>query len=410
MPRKPLPIGSWGTITRTPMLREQGREIALVSRGRSYFLPQDMENSVRPSSWVARAKFRDQDGVTRRVECWAPTAGRAEHDLLEKLTNRKQMIGGEFSSESRLRELGDHWWRTVVDGSTLAPRTQDRYFEIWEGYVRPSIGGLLLRECTTRAMDRYLQNEAKEHGVGIAKLCKTVLSGIFKIAARDDCIAANPIPSVGDFSRWEKSKEPLKVLTSDQLKQIREALRRDDHARSLNLDVMADLMLATGCRIGEALALRWDADLNLDSGTVTIGGTVVRSKRLGLHRQEFTKGKSVTLVKLPDWILPRLEAHREAVTWVGDLNLVFPSEASTLREPDNLQGQWRAFKERNLGLPAFTPHSFRKAVATAVNRGADSHLAAELLGHSSDKITRDYYIERDVEVVDATNHLANFGF
>lgn len=173
---------------------------------------------------------------------------------------------------------------------------------------------------------------------------------------------------------------------------------------------MADLMLATGCRIGEALALRWDADLNLESGTVTIGGTVVRSKKLGLHRQEFTKGKSVTLVKLPEWILDRLASHRELVTWCGDLNLVFPSDASTLREPDNVQGQWRAFKARNPELPEFTPHSFRKAVATAVNRGADSHLAAELLGHSSDKITRDYYIERDVEVVDATNHLANFGF
>lgn len=220
MSRKPLPIGSWGSVTRTPMLREHGREVALIKQGRAYFHPEDLSDSIKPTSWVARAKFRDQDGVTRRVESWAPTAGRAEHDLLEKLTNRKKMIGGDFSSETRLRELGDHWWRTVVDGSKLAPRTQDRYLEIWEGYVKPSIGGLLLRECTTRTMDRYLQTEAKEHGVGIAKLCKTVLSGIFKIAARDDCIPANPIPSVGDFTRWEKTKDPLKVLTNKELQQI----------------------------------------------------------------------------------------------------------------------------------------------------------------------------------------------
>lgn len=369
MARSPLPVGSWGSVSRTPILRDGKREVALVARDRLYYHPEDLGAPVRPSSWVARAKFRDQDGKTRRVEAWAPTAGRAEQDLLQKLTNRKRMIGGDFSSESRLRDLGDHWWRTVIDGSALAPRTQDRYLEIWDGYVKPKIGGLLLRECTVRAVDRYLQGVAKDHGVGIAKLCKTVLSGIFKIAARDDCIPANPIPSVSDFSKWEKPKTPVKALTDEELGQIRKALRADAHACSLNLDIMADIMLATGCRIGEALALRWDKDLNLEAGTATICGTVVRSKKLGLHRQDFTKGKTVTIVKLPQWILPRLAKHRALVDWTGDLDLVFPSDVSTLREIDNVQAQWRAFKDRNKGLPIFSPHSFRKAVATTVNRG-----------------------------------------
>lgn len=49
---------------------------------------------------------------------------------------------------------------------------------------------------------------------------------------------------------------------------------------------MVDLMLATGARIGEILALHW-ADLNLAATrpTLTICGTLVFVKGMGFFRQ-----------------------------------------------------------------------------------------------------------------------------
>jgi integrase len=48
---------------------------------------------------------------------------------------------------------------------------------------------------------------------------------------------------------------------------------------------VVDLMLATGARIGEALAVRWqDLDLTGDRPVVTISGTIVYLKPAGLDQ------------------------------------------------------------------------------------------------------------------------------
>ena len=47
-----------------------------------------------------------------------------------------------------------------------------------------------------------------------------------------------------------------------------------------------DLMLATGCRIGEILALRWsDLDLDLDLPILTVSGTIKTETGKGTYRK-----------------------------------------------------------------------------------------------------------------------------
>ncbi len=55
-----------------------------------------------------------------------------------------------------------------------------------------------------------------------------------------------------------------------------------------------------------------------------------------------------------------------------------------------------------------TPHPFRKTVATLVDRLVDSDTAARVLGHSSDTITKDFYIEKDRTTPDVTQILQSF--
>jgi len=47
-----------------------------------------------------------------------------------------------------------------------------------------------------------------------------------------------------------------------------------------------------------------------------------------------------------------------------------------------------------LDLAAVTPHTFRKTVATTLARVAGFALAEEMLGHSSEDLTKLHYIER----------------
>ena len=47
------------------------------------------------------------------------------------------------------------------------------------------------------------------------------------------------------------------------------------------------------------------------------------------------------------------------------------------------------------GIEGVTPHSFRRTVATVIDRASGPDLAAEMLGHTSSKITKEHYIEPD---------------
>jgi integrase len=48
-------------------------------------------------------------------------------------------------------------------------------------------------------------------------------------------------------------------------------------ARERDLPDLVDFLLATGLRVGEALAVTWDA-VDLSAGTVEVRGTVIRVK------------------------------------------------------------------------------------------------------------------------------------
>ena len=50
------------------------------------------------------------------------------------------------------------------------------------------------------------------------------------------------------------------------------------------------------------------------------------------------------------------------------------------------------------GIEGVTPHSFRRTVATFIDRASGPDLAVEMLGHTSSKITKEHYIEPDEKV------------
>jgi integrase len=62
------------------------------------------------------------------------------------------------------------------------------------------------------------------------------------------------------------------LTTIEQACQLRTALTYDDEAIHRDLPDFVGFMLATGCRIGEALTLTWDA-IDLEAGTVEIRGS-----------------------------------------------------------------------------------------------------------------------------------------
>jgi len=396
--RPPLPLGTYGSISRTAVerIRLPGagkyRVVGLVTIDRRHYRPEDTERltPVTPTAFVARARFRDFDGHTRKVEAWGTSGAAAERALILSLADRSAPSGESITGSSRLTELAVVWL-AELERSSLASNSRRRYRELVEHHILPGVGGLMIREATVAPLDRFLRSVADNTGAATAKGTRTVLSQMLGLAARYDAIPQNPIR---DTSPVSSQRKEIRALSEREVRALRAKLAADKKAVVAGLPDLADFMLGTGVRIGEALALRW-ADLDLGSAvaTVTITGTVVRVQSQGLTIQDHPKSAAGRRrLMLPPFVVAMLLRRQVDQSVANTWDLVFPSAAGTLREPQNLHRQWRNARER-AGFGWVTPHTFRKSVATAIALG-DLRGAADQLGHSGTAVTERHYVQR----------------
>src|SRR5439155_26927395 len=87
---------------------------------------------------------------------------------------------------------------------------------------------------------------------------------------------------------------------------------------------------------------------------------------------------------------------------------IFASRRGTWLSPNNVRRQWRQARA-DTGLAWVTPHTFRKTVATLIDKEADTKTAAAQLGHASEQVTDTYYIAKPVLAPDVSDILEQLG-
>jgi len=92
-----------------------------------------------------------------------------------------------------------------------------------------------------------------------------------RLACRYDALVTNPCRDVARIST--KPKRPPTALTAGELRRLHQWLSSDEQSIERDLPDLVLFVVATGLRIGEALAVQW-ADIGLDEGTVEVRGTV----------------------------------------------------------------------------------------------------------------------------------------
>ncbi|WP_083397362.1 site-specific integrase [Plantibacter sp. MMLR14_011] len=365
MTRPPLPLETWGKINRA-------------------------ERDGRPA---AIANYRDSDGRTRRVQRTGRTYADAERRLLEALRDRLAPSGQDLTRESTLGSLADRWIESVRR-ERRAAATIAKYDATVARHVRP-LEDIRLREVSVPRLQRLIDSISDSSGPAAARMTKVVLTGMFDLAVRLGGADSNPATPV----KVPRVVTPaVRAPTVDEIQQLRAALRRWDETKTSRTDTrrdlsdIADVMLGTGARIGEVLALRW-ADVDLEANTLTVRATVVRMPGEGLVIQEHPKSQSSERkLHLPQFtvkVLDRLSAESSG-------ELVFPSLNGTPRWPENIRTAW-AQAVADTPVSWMTTRVCRKAVATLL---ADEHgieAAKEQLGHHNSSVTKKHYVPRQLE-------------
>ncbi len=377
MARPPLPLGTWGKITR---------------------------KETAPGRWRARAQYRDFDGVTRPVERYGKSGAAAERALVEALRDRAAARGDIINRDTTIAALAKAWIASRVTEDALREQSIEQYQTAIDKHIVPALGRVRIGEVGVGILDRFLEGISS---AAVAKRCRVVLTGMFGLAARHDAIDHNPVRET--VSRTQK-RNPVRAMTVGEVAVMRARVAQWAGAnasgppRGQDLPDILDAMLGTGARIGEVLAIRKeDLDLRSNPPTVVITGTIVGNKRQPAPKTDYSYRRLI----LPSFVAAAFRRQLARNLPTDDLHLVFPSRTGGPRMGNNVRRQLR--EARGDDFDWVTPKVYRKTVATAIDRAADIETAARQLGHSRSTTTQAHYVERLLVAPDVRDVLDEFG-
>jgi integrase len=368
------------------------------------------------SGWRSRTTVRDHDGVTREIQRAGRTKAEAERKLAIAIRERTHVtVGTAITPDTKLAMAAEVWFADLRE-LDRSPSTLQMYRDRLDRQVLPALGNIRLRELTVGRVDAHLKAVKTSHGPAVAKLTRSVLSGICGVGTRHDALTANPVRDVTRIST--KPKNPPRSLSVAEIQQLRAYLSYDDVAVGKDLPDLVAFMVATGMRIGEVCALTW-SDIDFPDQTVAVRGTVLRLTGHGLlvKRPKTTAGHRT--LELPSWAVSMLRRRAAAPPGGNPVSAgkgdnmvdcwVFPTELGNLRDPANTRRDLREAFIR-AGYHGLTSHTFRKTTASLMDAaGLSARAAADQLGHSKVSQTQDTYYGRKVRKTGAADALEVLG-
>lgn len=280
--------------------------------------------------------------------------------------------------------------RTLLDRKrTVTLNTWKNYNGMLQKWIIPTFGTTKLRDIKPRDVDRWF-NTVLPVGSPSNGQRYSVLSLIMKRAVVMSEIDSNPCV-VERVSAAKSKRRPTWSMKDFHV--LHEAAATDQERAFLWL------LVGSGCRVGEALALNIE-DIDLEYGEVTIKSHIV-----GTTRMEGTKAHpdQVRILALPQQALEAIQVHIASSNRAGDQPLFVHSRGGRMHY-DTARRMFQSIRESRM-LDQMTIHDVRHLALTTF--GQHGATLAEIMargGHSDHRTAMRYQHssrERDRAVVKA---------
>lgn len=280
-------------------------------------------------------------------------------------------------------------WLEDVAARRLKERTLEDYRVIVAKYLTLHLGQAKLSELRPDQVQRAYNWIADNHGPALARKCHAVLHTALEQAVKWGMIAKN----VSDLV--EPPRVPRTEMRPLSPEEVQKFL---SEAKGNRYYAYFVLLLDTGIRPGEALALTWD-DVDLEKGNVQIN----KALSTGGRKLIFSDGKTAKSrrsIRITPFTVSVLKAHKRRVAHMQlhskvwqDKRLAFPNEIGGHSDEHNISQRYFKKILQKAGLPASVRvYDLRHTVATLL-LAANTHpkLVSERLGHANTTMTLDRY-------------------
>ncbi|MGC4107053.1 MAG: site-specific integrase [Thermomicrobiales bacterium] len=318
-------------------------------------------------------------------------------------------------------------WLTDTAAQRVRPSTLAIYRNHKKRYIDPAIGSVKLRALTVQQVNRLMADMVKNgQSPSTANRCRATLRNALASAVKWGYVPQN-VAALADPRKVDRVR-----ITPLELDEVQVLLA---WTHDLDNGPLIHVAIATGCRQGELLALRWSHDVDLHGGYIHIRHTLsedyapkevkAASTPQEALRRRLTPPKTEESRRSVKLSVSAVEALRRqqainarnemmaAHRWV-DLDLVFPTTVGTPSDNTAVTHRLRkTIAEASVvwelisgsPIPQQRFHDLRHCTASLLlAEGMDLFVVKEVLGHSQISLTANTYGHLMKKISDEAAH------
>lgn len=300
----------------------------------------------------------------------------------------QQARGETLTRTTSLSDWAMKWAATYKEPAVSAATYKNTYLNCINNYIVPFFGSARIADIGPADVQNFFNKHTDCSSAVLDKL-KKVLNQIFESGIDNDLCYKNPCRTV-KLPTYKKKVEK-KAYTLEQAEMVL------DYAKTHSYGIDIIILLKTGIRRGELLALRW-SDFDFNNNLLQISRALTSTGEIGLTKTSAGVRVIPFDTELHNFLVSRQPDNKD--------RYVIESKTGNYMQQNNWDKRHRISfmddmaRHFNNAVPVLTAHELRHTFGTLLRaRGVDIYTIQKVMGHSDIRVTADIYVHNDIEIL-----------
>lgn len=353
----------------------------------------------KDGTWTARVTLGVDSNGKRKVKA---LYGKTEREVKKKLKEfQTELIKNDYKEvqKTTVEEYMNDWLLHTKQHE-LKPSSYDRLEETCKYQIYPFIGYCQMHELTAAHIQKLI-NSLTEKGYSYSTIKKAynALHSCLALAYERDEIKKNPFVGISLPKQAKKEISDIVYFSEKEVALIEKyALERYGTGKyKYDNGWFIILLLYTGLRVGELLALKWE-NVDFNRKSLRVSGNLKQVKNRDANSNKSYKVIEQTpKTKSGNRIVPLADKAIEALDYLGKNRksgkYVAVTKNGSSVSARNIDRTFRQIIKATGIKKTCGVHSLRHTFASMLfKRGVDVKTVSEILGHSDVSVTYNIYI------------------